>query len=34
MAATGPAQTNQSSAFPGEELKRLRKTLKDALDGE
>ena len=34
MAATAPAQANQPSAFPGEELKRLRKTLKDALDGE
>jgi DNA-binding transcriptional MerR regulator len=33
IAATGPTPATQDSAFPAEELKRLRKTLKDALDG-
>ena len=34
IAATGPAPANQQSDFPAEDLKRLKKTLKDALDGE
>ena len=34
IAATGSTPANQHSAYPAEELKRLRKTLKDALDGE
>ena len=32
-AATGPSSASQKD-FPAEELRRLRKTLKDALDGE
>ncbi len=31
-AASGPAPANQQSEFPTEELRALRKTLKDALD--
>ena len=34
MPATGSAQANQHPGYSAEELKRLRKTLKDALDGE
>ena len=32
VAATGPTPANQHSAYPGEDLRALRKTLKDALD--
>jgi DNA-binding transcriptional MerR regulator len=34
IAATGSTPANQHSAYSAEDLKRLRKTLKDALDGE
>jgi DNA-binding transcriptional MerR regulator len=33
-ATTAPSPANQASDFPEEELRRLRKTLKDALDGQ
>jgi DNA-binding transcriptional MerR regulator len=33
-ASAGPTRANQHSDFPAEELKRLRKKLKDALDEE
>jgi DNA-binding transcriptional MerR regulator len=34
VAATGPTPANQHSDFPAQDLRALRKTLKDALDGE
>ncbi len=34
IASTGPTQSDRHSDFPAEELKRLRKKLKDALDEE
>jgi DNA-binding transcriptional MerR regulator len=33
IATTGSAPANQLADFPSEDLKRLKKTLKDALDG-
>ena len=34
IAPAAPSPANQQKDFPAEELRRLRKTLKDALDGE